>query len=153
MEDYQKVYDLQRQHMNDDLHKADRKPVHESWFREDTADFWRHKRMYDTIKPIASFYHDKKWLSIGDGRYGLDSYRLNKIFNIDVFPTDISKNMLEKAREMGIVKDYSVENAEQLSFSDQSHDVVFCKESFHHFPRPIIALYEMIRVSREAVVL
>jgi hypothetical protein len=77
--------------MSDDLHKVERQPVHESWFREDTADFWRHKRMYDTIKPIASFYHDKKWRSIGDGRYGLASYRLNKMFNIDVFPTDISK--------------------------------------------------------------
>jgi len=30
---------------------------------------------------------------------------------------------------------------------------VLCKEAFHHFPRPMVALYEMLRVARKAVVL
>src|SRR5262249_1159034 len=30
---------------------------------------------------------------------------------------------------------------------------VFCKESYHHFPRPMLALYEMLRVARKSVVL
>lgn len=153
MEDYQKIYALQQQHMNDDVYKKERMSIHESWFHEDTVDSWRHRRMYNTIEPLASFYKDKKWLSIGDGRYGLDAYRLRKLFGIDVFPTDISEGMLRKAREMGIITGYGVENAEQLSFPDKSYDLVFCKETFHHCPRPIIALYEMIRVSKDAVVL
>ena len=102
-DDKGKIYDLQREYMDNDIHKDERKLIHESWFKEDTVDFWRHKRMYETIKPLALFYGNKKWLSIGDGRYGLDSYRLKKMFNINVFPTDISKKMLEKARELGIV--------------------------------------------------
>jgi len=153
MEDYQKLHDLQRNHMNDDFHKEGRDRIHETWFKEDTVDFWRHERMYKTIEPMARFYNDKKWLSIGDGRFGLDSHRLNKMFHIDVFPTDISKNMLEKAADSGMIKKFGVENAEKLSFPDNSFDITFCKESFHHFPRPIIALYEMIRVSKTAVVL
>ena len=47
----------------------------------------------------------------------------------------------------------SVENAEKLSFDDNEFDYVFCKESYHHFPRPYIALYEMLRVAKKAIFL
>ena len=46
-----------------------------------------------------------------------------------------------------------VENAESLSFEDEAFNFVLCKEAYHHFPRPMIALYEMLRVARKAVVL
>src|SRR5690606_20050300 len=36
---------------------------------------------------------------------------------------------------------------------DGTYDIVFCKEAFHHFPRPYMALYEMIRVAKEAVIM
>lgn len=36
---------------------------------------------------------------------------------------------------------------------DNSYDFVLCKESYHHFPRPPIAFYEMLRVANKAVVL
>lgn len=38
-------------------------------------------------------------------------------------------------------------------FKNEAFDYVFCKESYHHFPRPMIALYEMLRVARKAVIL
>lgn len=153
MEKTDKLYRLQREHMNSDLKNSRREEIHKSWFKEDTVDYWRHKRMYSTITPIANYYKDAKWLSIGDGRYGLDAYYLNKMFEINVFPTDISKNMLKKGQEMGLFDKYGVENAEALTFEDNSFDVIFCKESFHHFPRPIIAFYEMVRVAKEAIIL
>lgn len=68
-------------------------------------------------------------------------------------PTDISEYLLAEARRRGLITKYALENAERLSFADQSFDYVFCKESFHHFPRPYQALYEMLRVAREAVLL
>ncbi|MBM9538342.1 class I SAM-dependent methyltransferase [Desulfobulbus alkaliphilus] len=43
-------------------------------------------------------------------------------------------------------------NAESLSFHDSEFDYVFCKESYHHFPRPMIALYEMIRVAQKGII-
>lgn len=153
MDNHHKIHTLQREYMDQELSKEDRKIIHESWFREDTIDFWRHDRMYETISPLVSFYISRKWLTVGDGRYGLDSYRLNQKYDIDVLPTDISGSMLEKSKQLGIIKEYRVENAEYLSFPDHSYDLVFCKESFHHFPRPLMALYEMVRVAREAVVL
>jgi SAM-dependent methyltransferase len=52
-----------------------------------------------------------------------------------------------------MIKEYRIENAEVLSFQDRSFDFVFCKESYHHFQRPIRALHEMFRVARRAVLL
>ncbi|HMK24620.1 MAG TPA: class I SAM-dependent methyltransferase [Chitinophagaceae bacterium] len=145
---------LQRQYMDNDSFSKEREAIHNSWFNEDTTDFWRHKRMYETIRPLAAYYKDLQWLTIGDGRYGLDSVRMKKLFSLEhILPTDIAENMLKKSKEKGLVNDYRVENAEHLSFANNSFDVVFCKEAFHHFPRPYPALYEMIRVCRKAVVL
>lgn len=153
MTDHERIHRLQEKFLNDDVHKEERRAFHQSWFDETTADYWRHQRMYESIRPLADFYRKEPWLTVGDGRYGLDSYRLNRFFGIDAFPTDISEGPLKIAAEQGVISRYGVENAESLSFADRSFSVVFCKESFHHFPRPIIALYEMIRVADKAVVL
>ncbi|MHC9061969.1 class I SAM-dependent methyltransferase [Nitrospira sp. CMX1] len=146
--------DMQRWHMDNDIHGPDRQRIHESWFRDDTVDSWRHRRMYETCTPLAVRYQGASWLTIGDGRYGLDSVRLRKLFGItSVLPTDIGSCLLEQGKARGLFGEYAVENAEKLTFKDEAFDVVFCKESYHHFPRPTIALYEMLRVSREVVIL
>ncbi len=46
-----------------------------------------------------------------------------------------------------------MKNAEKLSFANGSFDYGFCKEAYHHFPRPMIALYEMLRVARKGGIL
>ena len=122
------------------------------WFRTETCDYWRHARMYEAA---GAFTHrtDWKWLTVGDGRYGLDSIRLRKFGVVSVMPTDIGGGLLDVALKNGLIKEYKVENAEKLSFDDNSYDISFCKESYHHFPRPAIALYEMLRVSKQAVIL
>jgi SAM-dependent methyltransferase len=153
MENYEKLNLLQKKSGSDDAHNNTRKSIHDSWLEEDTVDFWRHKRMYETMRPIALLSQNKSWLSIGDGRYGLDSYRLKKMFSVDVFPTNISEDMLAQGKQKGIISDYGVENAENLSFANESFDIVFCKEAYHHFPRPMIALYEMLRVAKDMVIL
>ena len=51
------------------------------------------------------------------------------------------------------IKNYKIENAENLSFEDKTIDFILCKESYHHFPRPMVALYEMLRVARNGVLL
>lgn len=153
MENYPKLHKLQEQHTNDDILVEERKKFHEAGFRDDSADFWRHQRMYQTVEPLARFYPGGQWVTIGDGRFGLDAYNLKKMFAVNTFPTDISGSFLERGKEMGVIDDFGIENAEQLSFPNNSYDVSFCKAAFHHFPRPMLALYEMFRVSRKAVVL
>jgi len=124
------------------------------WTDKTTVDYWRHERQYKTIETLAAKFKNKKWLTVGDGRFGLDSAKLKEMFNLDcVLPTDISGALLKKGKELKVIEDYKVENAELLSFKDGEFDVVFCKEAYHHFPRAPIALYEMLRVSSDVVVL
>ncbi|HLP36094.1 class I SAM-dependent methyltransferase [Lacibacter sp.] len=145
---------LQKIYMDKDAFAKEREVIHETWFQETTTDFWRHKRMYETIRPLAEYFRSSEWLTVGDGRYGLDAIRMKKLFQLQsVFPTDIGENMLKISKERGLIETFGVENAEHLSFADSSYDVVFCKEAFHHFPRPYLALYEMLRVSKKAVVM
>ena len=124
----------------------------DSWFDESTADYWRHRRMYEAAQYLARS-KDEKWLTVGDGQYGLDSVRLRERGVSSVLPTDIADASLSESKARGIIDDYRVENAERLSFADNSFDYVFCKEAFHHFPRPFLALYEMLRVAKKGVIL
>ena len=122
-------------------------------YEKDTVDWWRHKRMYKTIDGLIDFFKDKKWLTIGDGNYGEGARYLLKHGVKEVIATDISITFLKKAKDLNYIKEYQEANAENLPFADNSFDLTFVKESYHHFPRPMIALYEMLRVSKEAVVL
>ena len=125
----------------------------ETWKRFDTIDAWRHKRMYDSVLPLISAYPLSKWLTIGDGRYGTDANYLLRNNVQNVLATSINNTLLKKSKEEGFITEYKVENAESLSFDDNSFDFVFCKESYHHFPRPMIAFYEMLRVAGTAVII
>jgi ubiquinone/menaquinone biosynthesis C-methylase UbiE len=117
-----------------------------------TVDAWRHRRMLETALPLLEAYPGATWLTIGDGRYGSDAHFLMR-HGADVTASSLTNVSLRVAQERGWIGEYRAENAESLSLADQSVDFVFCKESFHHFPRPYIALYEMLRVARIGVVL
>ena len=123
-----------------------------SWTQETSVDAWRHTRMYRTINPILETDVDANWLTVGDGRFGRDARYIQE-HGGDALPTDISDTLLKQALISGDIQQYQVENAEALSFQDNAFDYVFCKESYHHFPRPMIALYEMLRVAKTAMIL
>lgn len=108
--------------------------------------------MREFIDPLLNFYPGRKWLTVGDGRYGTDAHYLLER-GANVLATDISTALLQVGKETGFINEYKRENAEKLNIKDESYDFVFCKESFHHFPRPMIALYEMLRVAKNAVIL
>ncbi len=48
---------------------------------------------------------------------------------------------------------YQRQNIEKLSLVSKSYDFVFCKEALHHLPRPVLGLYEMLRVCKQAVII
>lgn len=121
------------------------------WFDVTSADSWRHNRMYEIADCLKHL--DYKWLTVGDGRFALDSLRLKRKGIENITPTDITEDLLDAAKKEGWIKDFSVENAEKISFPDNSFDVVFCKEAYHHFPHPQIGLYEMLRIAKEIVIL
>ncbi|MCG8698037.1 MAG: class I SAM-dependent methyltransferase [Bacteroidales bacterium] len=145
------VYEKQSQIFSDSSEKNVK--LTESWFDETTADYWLHNRMYEAVDCIVSTEPDASWLTVGDGRWGLDSIRMKKRGARNVLPTDICETLLKTSKQRGLIDNYSVENAEKLNFKDNEFDYAFCKESYHHFPRPYIALYEMLRVASKAVFL
>ena len=123
-----------------------------SWLDFSTADSWRHQRAFEAAELLTTDL-SLTWLTIGDGRLGIDSIRIKNFGFKSVLPTDISSHLLEVSQRRGHIDAFQIENAEKLSFQDSEFDLVFCKESLHHFPRPFQALYEMNRVTTKAMVL
>jgi SAM-dependent methyltransferase len=119
----------------------------------DNLDVWRQYRLMEPVLERLSYTRERSWLTVGDGAYGLESIRMTRSGFTNVFPTDIDGKLLEVAKQRGLIDKYGVENGEQMSFADESFDYVLCKDSYHHMPRPMIALYEMLRIARNAVVL
>ena len=146
-------YDRSQQEWDRIVSDPDRQRTGQSWFRDDTLDYWRHARMRAPLKAIVDHDRAATWLTIGDGRYGTDGHYLATLGAASVHCTDISDTLLKIGKETGFIQSYSAENAESLSFPDNAFDYVYCKESFHHFPRPFLALGEMFRVARKAVIL
>ncbi|MES2838451.1 MAG: class I SAM-dependent methyltransferase [Bacteroidota bacterium] len=124
-----------------------------TWKDKKTIDYWRHERMYCNLIPFISSNKDQNWLTVGDGRYGTDANYLITNGAKNVVASDISETYLKIALEEGFISQYKIENAESMTFENNSFDYVLCKESYHHFPRPMTALYEMIRVAKKAVIL
>jgi ubiquinone/menaquinone biosynthesis C-methylase UbiE len=123
-----------------------------AWLKAGTVNHWRFERMYRLADPVLEIFPGATWLTVGDGRYGLDAQYLIA-HGAEALPTDISVSLLAEAKAQAAIADYRKENAESLSFADESFDFVLCKESYHHFPRPMVALHEMIRVARYGVLL
>jgi ubiquinone/menaquinone biosynthesis C-methylase UbiE len=126
--------------------------LYKNWFDSGTVDLWRHLRMFSSVDPLLDEFKGARWLTVGDGTYGTASIYIKRKGG-NALPVDIHVSLLEMAKENGMIEDFRKENAEALSFADDSFDFSFCKEAYHHFPRPFIALYEMLRVSKRAVVL
>lgn len=145
-------YQLHESGWNKYLVDEEKLEIVKNWKREDTVDAWRHFRMLNAINPLLSIFPNDYWLTVGDGRYGSDAHYIEK-HGVQVLATDISDTLLLKAKEEGFIKNYQKENAELMSFNNNQFDWVLCKEAYHHFPRPMIALYEMLRVAKKGVVL
>ncbi len=118
------------------------------WLRDDTIDAWRHNRMRAALDPYIE--PGQSWLTVGDGRYGPDA-RYIMARGARVHCSDISKKLNSQVAHL--LDEYSAQNAEALDFPDDAFDYVYCKESFHHFPRPWLAVHEMFRVARKGVIL
>ncbi|RCH53645.1 class I SAM-dependent methyltransferase [Mucilaginibacter hurinus] len=111
---------------------------------------WLQQIFFSCIDPLLKG-SDRRWLTIGDA-YGFDAqYLLSK--GASAVATDLNGDFLQLAKQEGIIEEYAAENAEKLSYPENSFDYILCKESYHHFPRPYAALYEMIRVAKNGIMI
>lgn len=117
----------------------------------ESIDAWRHLRMYEPLAPLIT--DTGSWLTIGDS--GGDAHWLRSRGVSHILASSIVDRQLCRLRELGHLPDISIAalNAEDIALEDESYDFVLCKEAFHHFARPMIGLYEMLRVARLGVVL
>lgn len=139
-------YNRHQAHYDDGLHSL----VERS--RTDTVDYWRHARQLATLTPLLKAYPGARWLTVGDGLFGADARYLHER-GANATATDVSDANLKIAFEAGYIPAYSAENAENLSFADEYFNFSLCKQAYHHFPRPMLALYELLRVTKNAVAL
>ena len=144
------IYDNHKEEWEKCINDEERKKIAKTWLKEGSLDRLRHRRMLSSINPLIN--GDNKWLTIGDGRYGTDAHYIIEEGD-KAHASDISKKLLEIGNKIGFINEYSEENAENLSFSDESFDYVLIKEAFHHCPRPWIALHEAFRVCKKGIIL
>lgn len=97
------------------------------------------------------FHGNPTWLTIGDYN-GFEASFLNKR-GVSATASDISDVFLKESHKEGLIQEYAKINVEAIDFPSDHFDYVSCKEAFHHFPRPYVGLYEMIRVARKGVML
>lgn len=129
--------------------RQERDPLERLTSLKNSIHDWRHERMYDKLQPLLRW--NGQWLTIGDG-IGTDAnWLLNQ--GAQAVASDIGDALLKKAQEQGFIREFRRENAEHIQLPDNAFDFALCKEAYHHFPRPFLAVYEMLRVARKAVIL
>lgn len=86
-------------------------------------------------------------LDVGCGTGALAEHVLASLPAVQLTGVDISPEMLRQARArlQGHAR-FAPADAEKLPFADGSFDAVICNDSFHHYPDPRRAAFEMWRV-------
>lgn len=116
-------------------------------------DAWRHERLYRPLSPLIENNPDADWLTIGDS--GGDAFWLSQHHAKRVVASSLTVHQLRSLSAKGFLRDIEIRalDAHRLDVPDETFDFTICKEAYHHFERPAVAVYEMLRVSRKAVVL
>ena len=90
-------------------------------------------------------YHTALDLGCGTGEMMRLILQQNK--DKSLYGIDLSEIMFEVAKEkLGNHVNLILSDSEQLPFSDRFIDVVYCNDSFHHYPAPDKVLSEVYRV-------
>ncbi|MBN8691003.1 MAG: class I SAM-dependent methyltransferase [Armatimonadetes bacterium] len=118
---------------------------------EKSLDKFRHLRMLEVCKVIHNHDKNSSWVTVGDGRFATDARTLIR-FGARAIATDLDDTGLLIAHQAGFIEHVSKENAEHLSYESDQFDYALCKEAYHHFPRPQVAVHELLRVAKKAVV-
>lgn len=89
-------------------------------------------------------------LDLGCGTGEMMKRILQKYPQKQLWGLDLSEKMLEVAGQklQGKVK-LTLGDSEHLPYADASFDLVYCNDSFHHYPNPQKALQEVWRVLKE----
>jgi ubiquinone/menaquinone biosynthesis C-methylase UbiE len=146
------VAKLHEKHWSTFMSDPNHNSLYDSWWIPGTVNYWRHTRLMAPVLEVLANLKQHSWLTIGDGA-GMDAWRLLDAGFTSVLATDLNDAVLKQTLASGRIMAYQVENAEALSFADNSFDFILCKEALHHMSRPYLALYDFFRVARYGVVI
>ncbi len=76
-----------------------------AWLESGTVNSWRFERMYQLADPILRTCPGAHWLTVGDGRFGLDAQYLIA-HGEQTLPTDLAITLLAYAKAQGRIADY-----------------------------------------------
>jgi ubiquinone/menaquinone biosynthesis C-methylase UbiE len=143
---------LHQEHWSNFMVDSHRRCLYDSWWIPGTVNYWRHTQLMAPALQLLQGMKNRSWLTLGDGA-GMDAWRLLQAGFESVVATDLDDTVLRQTFSSGHIKEFGVENAEALSFADNSVDFILCKEALHHMSRPYAAIYEMLRVARYGFVI
>lgn len=103
------------------------------------------------LEPFVHTLAGESAVSVCDGRAVEASYL--KRNGLIVTATDLYPDYLRKAFERGEIDNFSKENAENLSYKTEEFDWGIVKAGLHHLPRPVIGIYELLRVSKKGALI
>lgn len=111
----------------------------------------RHARaMYPEILNSLSTITYTNFLDLGCGTGEMIKIILTSDKEKRAFGIDISPNMIEVAKKkLPQSVDLRIGDSENLPYSDEFFDVVYCNDSFHHYPNPENVISEVFRVLKK----
>ncbi len=102
------------------------------------------------IAPLIK--QSERWLTVGDYN-GIDAAYIKRMGGHST-ATDLSIKVLEQIiLPKKLIDACAIQNVENMTFESNSFDYVCCKEAYHHFPRPSLGFYEMLRVAKKGVII
>ena len=125
-------------------------PSSYTYSSSNTVGRWSTMRMFDAPQCLAPCGYS--WLTVGDTS-GQDSIHLKECGIESVTASSLDDKFLKLGHAAGFIDSYLALNAESIDLPDQAFDFVLCKEALHHMQRPMMAIYEMLRVARVGVLL
>lgn len=116
----------------------------------DTTTFGEHARMlYPAMLEVITHSLGDIVLDVGCGTGALLKQVYDEDHSRKLYGLDISKEMIsiskERLQDKAIIK---LGDSESLPFKDNYFDIVYCNDSFHHYPNPDKMLAETYRVLR-----
>lgn len=136
-----------------DLHKEYSQPYWAGAFDPDHPDTKRHYAMLASSVGLLDHLKPVSLLSVGDN-LARDAGYFKRLFpQAWCIASDLHADGIHTAAQEGWVDAALAADIEALPFGDGEIDCVVAKESFHHWPRPMLGFYEMLRVARKAVLL
>lgn len=135
------------------LHRELSRPYWSGAFDPGHPDTERHFCMLSSSDGLLDHLRPESILSVGDNLARDAGYFKRRFPQARCVATDLYADRITQAVQDGWVDEVLSADVENLPFGDASVDCVIAKEAFHHWPRPMLGFYEMLRVARKAVLL